>query len=490
MHRTPQFRLTTLDANELANTEADTIVVGLAEGSQPAGSAAQLDAATGGAITRLVERKEITGKRHELAVLWPGNSVKADQIVVVGLGKSDSLDRGAAWSIAATAAKAVANKKREKVAFAFDEWSDDLVASGVCGAIVGCVGQDLYRKSKSLISFDEIAWSGASQAALDRGAIFGDAMNLTRRVVNEPPHAMFPESFAVAATEMANQCGLGCEVWDEKRLKQEKAGSMLAVAKGSDRPPQLVIMRHKGGGKDGPTLALVGKGVTFDSGGLSLKPSDSMKTMKCDMAGAGTVLGAMQAISRLKLPINVIGLMGLVENMPGAKAMKLGDVLTARSGKTIEVLNTDAEGRLVLADVLDIAIEQGADRIIDLATLTGACVVALGNDVAGLMTNDQPFCDEVSAAAKNVGEYVWQLPMFPEFSEQIKSQVADIKNIGEGRWGGAITAAKFLEEFVQGKPWTHIDIAGPAFLDKPKPWLDGGASGCLVRTLVEVAEQG
>jgi leucyl aminopeptidase len=187
--------------------------------------------------------------------------------------------------------------------------------------------------------------------------------------------------------------------------------------------------------------------------------------------------------------VNVIGLMGLVENMPGAAAMKLGDVLTARSGRTIEVHNTDAEGRLVLADVLDVAVERGAEKIIDLATLTGACCVALGNDVAGLMANDQAWCDAVAAAAKECGEPAWQLPMFPEYGEQIKSEVADIKNVGDGRWGGAITAAKFLEEFVDGLPWVHFDIAGPAFLEKPKPWLDGGATGCFVRTLVEVARQ-
>ena len=186
-----------------------------------------------------------------------------------------------------------------------------------------------------------------------------------------------------------------------------------------------------------------------------------MKTMKCDMAGAATVLGAVLAIARLELPVNVIGLMGLVENMIGGNAYKVGDVLTARSGKTIEVLNTDAEGRLVLADVLDVALERGADKIIDLATLTGACVVALGNDVAGLMTNDQAWCDAVKAAAEACGEPAWQLPMFPEYTEQIRSKVADIKNVGEGRWGGAITAAKFLEEFVAGKPWVHMDIAGP-----------------------------
>ena len=229
--------------------------------------------------------------------------------------------------------------------------------------------------------------------------------------------------------------------------------------------------------------------MTFDSGGLSLKPSDGMKTMKCDMAGAATVLGAMQAIARLKLPLNVMGLAGLVENMPGAAAYKLGDVLTTRAGKTIEVHNTDAEGRLVLADVLSVAVDRGASKIVDLATLTGACVVALGLDVAGLMTNNQPWCDAVRAAAESCGERVWQLPMFPEYSEQIKSDVADLKNVGEGRWAGAIAAAKLLEEFVAGLPWTHIDIAGPAFLEKPKPWLDAGGSGALVPTLVELARQ-
>ena len=249
----------------------------------------------------------------------------------------------------------------------------------------------------------------------------------------------------------------------------------------------MVILKYQGTGADQAPLALVGKGVTFDSGGLSLKPTDSMKTMKGDMAGAATVLGALQAIAQLKLPVNVLGLAGLVENMVSGSAYKLGDVLTARSGKTIEVLNTDAEGRLVLADVLDVAVERGADRILDVATLTGACVVALGTDVAGLMTNDQDWCDRVAAAANACGEPAWQLPMFPEYAEQIKSNVADIKNVGVGRWGGAITAAKFLEEFVTGKPWVHIDIAGPSFLETAKPWLDAGATGAFVRTLVEVA---
>jgi leucyl aminopeptidase len=236
-------------------------------------------------------------------------------------------------------------------------------------------------------------------------------------------------------------------------------------------------------------LAIVGKGVTFDSGGLSLKTPENMLTMKCDMAGAATMLAAIQAIAQLKLRCNVVGLAGLVENMTGPGAYKLGDVLHARSGKTIEVHNTDAEGRLVLGDVLNVAVETGAAKIIDLATLTGSCVVALGQDVAGAMANDQAWCDTVLTAAKRCGEPCWQLPMFPEYDEHIKGEVADIKNVGDGRWAGAISAAKFLEQFVEKKPWVHLDIAGPAFVEKPRPWTDGGASGCFVRTLVEVARE-
>jgi leucyl aminopeptidase len=248
----------------------------------------------------------------------------------------------------------------------------------------------------------------------------------------------------------------------------------------------MVIATHQGGAAGSPWLALVGKGVTFDSGGLSLKTPEGMLTMKCDMAGAATVLGAMTAIARLKLPVNVVGYMGLVENMPGGSAFKLGDILTARNGVTIEVLNTDAEGRLVLADVLSYAVDAGASHIVDLATLTGACVVALGEDVAGAFTNDQGWCDSVTAAAKTTGELVWQLPMWDLYDDLIKGDVGDIKNTG-GRWGGSITAAKFLQRFVGGKPWVHLDIAGPAFASSNKPQREGGGTGCFVRTLVELA---
>ncbi len=309
-------------------------------------------------------------------------------------------------------------------------------------------------------------------------------------MVNSPAHDVYPETFAREAAQVAKACNFEIDVWDEAKLEAERCGSLLAVSRGSARSPRMVIARYHGADAKAPWLAIVGKGVTFDSGGLSLKTPEGMLTMKCDMAGAATMLGALQAISQLKLPVNVIGLAGLVENMTGSAAMKLGDVLQARNGRTIEVHNTDAEGRLVLADVLDVAVEAGAAKIVDLATLTGACCVALGLEVAGLMTNDQPWLDAVAAAARACGEPVWQLPMYSEiYDDQIKSQVADIKNVGEGRWGGAITAAKFLEQFVGKTPWAHLDIAGPAFREKAKPWIDAGASGQYVRTLVELARR-
>jgi leucyl aminopeptidase len=467
--------------------EADAVVVGLYADSAPSGPAAEIDRATGGALKRLIAAKELAGKTHETTMLLAPAGVASPAVLVVGLGEKAKLDRGVAFRCAAAASKQLASRRRRRVAFYLaDRWSAELNESAVAGAIVGCQGQDLHRAEKNRHPFDELLWSSAGRG-LDTGQVLGECVNLTRRLVDEPPHDMYPASFAARAEALAAEHGLEAEIWNQARLESERCGSLLAVARGSSREPRLVMLGYQGGGRRGPLLALVGKGVTFDSGGLSLKPTDGMKTMKCDMAGAATVLGAVVAIARLKLPVNVLALAGLVENMTGPAAMKLGDVLRARSGKTIEVLNTDAEGRLVLADVLDVAVERGADRIVDLATLTGACVVALGNDVAGLMSNDQVWCDRVTAAAKTCGEPAWQLPMFPEYAEQIKSDVADIKNVGDGRWGGAITAAKFLEEFVAGTPWTHIDIAGPAFLERPKPWLDGGATGAMVRTLVELA---
>ena len=419
----------------------------------------------------------------------PGVATK--HLLVVGLGPQQEFSPPTAYRTAAIAAKFLASKPRGRVAFCLDSaWAAAVVESGVCGSLVGSQGQDLYREEKDLHPFTEIIWQTSESRAVQRGQVIAESVNLTRRLVNEPADVIYPQTFAEIATQEAAQSSFEIEVWDEDRLKAEKCGSLLAVARGSDRPPRLLIMRHRGGESEQPELALVGKGVTFDSGGLSLKPSDGMKAMKCDMAGAATVLGAMRGIAQLQLPRHVVGVVGLVENMVSGSAYKLGDVLQARNGKTIEVLNTDAEGRLVLADALDVARDLAPQKMINLATLTGACVVALGMDVVGLMTNDQTWCDRIAAVAASCGERVWQLPMFPEYAEQIRSKVADIKNIGEGRWGGAITAGKFLEEFVGDTIWTHMDIAGPAFQEKEKPELDAGGSGVMVRTLLELVRSG
>jgi leucyl aminopeptidase len=481
--------------DSVSEAAVDAVVVGAFAGERPGERSAlpalaQADQATGGLINKLIEREEISGKKFELTTLLSPPGVSAGQLLIVGLGDREKFDCGTAFRAAAAAAKQLSGKKRGEVTYFLGDTKADQTEAAVAGAIVGCQGQDLYRAEKKRHPFGEILWSGSDERTIADGEILGESINLTRRLVNEPPQEIYPESFANRAAEVAKDSGIECEIWDQARLESERCGSLLAVARGSSRPARLVILRYRGGKPDAPTLALVGKGVTFDSGGLSIKPTDGMLTMKCDMAGAATVVGAMHAMARLKLPINVVGLMGLVENMTGPAAFKLGDVLTARNGRTIEVHNTDAEGRLVLADVLDVAVKTGAAKIIDLATLTGACVVALGTETVGAMTNDQSWCDEILDAARHCGEPAWQLPMFPDvYDELIKSDVADIKNVGDGRWGGAITAAKFLEQFVDCKPWTHLDIAGPAFFDKPKPWLDGGGTGCMVRTLVEVGRR-
>ncbi len=465
--------------------EADAIVVGLWDGPLT-GLARELDGRLGGKLVKLIESEDVSAKRYSVTRLLVPDGVAAGMVLLVGLGSSTDLPAELAFRAAAAAARNLADRQRDSVAFYLDFAP---LSDAVCGAMVGCVGQDLFRKEKDTHPMARTLWATEDESALEVGQILGDAVNLTRRLVNLPAADIYPETFADECEIVGQQADFSVEVWDEHRLEQEKCGALLAVARGSSRPPRLVIMRYEGGGSGQPTLGLVGKGVTFDSGGLSLKPSASMFDMKCDMAGAGTVVGAMQAIARLKLPVNVTGYAGLAENMISGDSYKLGDVLTSRNGKTIEIHNTDAEGRLVLADTLDVAIEQGVDHLVDLATLTGACVVALGRHIVGVMSNDDEWSQEVKDSAALAGEAVWSLPMFAEFSEQIKSGVADIKNVGDGRWGGAITAGKFLEEFVGETAWVHLDIAGPSFAEKPAAWVDAGASGVMVRTLVELARR-
>ncbi len=478
-----QMRIESTQSN-LADEVADAIVVGIWNDTPPVGAAAEFDAASGGLLSRLIEAKEISKTRCSVLMLHMTAGIRSPIAVIVSLGDSNSAPACLPYRAAAAAAKSLATHSRNRVTY----FLDDLVSeASVAGAMVGCVGQDIRRQEKELYSFQSIAWATDEESLLRNGQAIGESINRTRHLVNMPPNEIFPASFAEECERVGRESGFDVEIWDEDRLRQEKCDALLAVANASERPARLVIMRYMGAGEKGPVLGLVGKGVTFDSGGLSLKPSASMLDMKCDMAGAATVLGAMEAISRLQLSANVVGFAGLAENMIGGRSYRPGDVLRTRNGKTVEVHNTDAEGRLVLADTLDVACQSEVANLIDLATLTGACVVALGPDVAGLMTNNSTWGRTVLSAAAAVGEKVWQLPMHDEYSEYIKSKVADIKNIGDVRCGDAITAAKFLEEFVQGRPWVHLDIAGPSFAAKPSTWVDAGASGCMVHTLVQVA---
>ncbi len=478
---------------------ADWLVLPIAEPVDWSPALKQLDQALGGILARLEASGELPKKSGGVLQLRGLTGIASSRMQIVGLGPVGQQTAGSLDRAYTTAARSISDKPDQKIAILLPNApaggpdAAQHIRSAIIGCAVGSQGQDLYRTERSRFPFADchlIASAPVTDTglqAVEAGRIFADSINLTREVVNRAPADMTPAIFASKAEALAKQYGLTCEVWDQTRLVQERMRAMLAVSAGSAQPPRLVSLSYRGGGADRPTLALVGKGVTFDSGGLSLKPSDSMTTMKCDMAGAGTVLGALVAIARLKLPVNVVGLMGLVENMPDGKAFKLGDILTARNGVTIEVLNTDAEGRLVLADVLSYAVDLKVDRIVDLATLTGACVVALGEDVAGLMTNQDGWCQQVSAAAKTVGEDVWQLPMFDLYDDLIKGDIGDIKNTG-GRWGGAISAAKFLQRFVGTTPWVHMDIAGPAFASSSKPWREAGATGMYVKTLVELAK--
>ncbi len=475
------------------------LVVGVWEKCDLAAGASAVDQATQGAIRELQTRGDITGKLAETVEILRAPGIAAERICVLGLGDSATLTLAKLDKALLTVSRKLSTKAAISVAVMLPPGplcglSAEIVATSVATTFtVGCYGQGLYKAEADRFEFAEVtllvdaAQRPDAERGVTRGRILGEATNLTRELVNRHPGELYPETFAHRAKQEADRFGIACEIMDEPRIRSERMGSLLGVSRGSVRPPRVVLLRYAGAGADQPWLCLVGKGVTFDSGGLSLKPSDSMKTMKCDMAGAATALGAITAIARMELPVNVLMAAGLVENMPSGSAFMLGEILTARNGTTIEIMNTDAEGRLVLADILSYVVDQGVDRIIDLATLTGACVVALGEDVTGVFTNEQNWCDSLMSAASTAGEDAWQMPMFESFAEQLKCDTAAVKNIGT-RWGGAITAAKFLEKFVDGKPWVHLDIAGPAFAESSKPHRDGGATGAMLRTLVQVAQ--
>ena len=473
-------------SNELFLSACDCLVVGLDNEWAKSEEIAKLDAATNGLLKRLIETEEISTKPLKMTQIVAPAGLPVKLLLIIGLGSNENRDPSVYSRAGSTALKAIASKKRGVVRMVGFQGTAISLRGAISGAMIGCVGQDLFRKEKSLHQPECIQWVGLDAATVQAGAILGEAINFTRRLVNLPPNYLYPETLADEAIQLGRDLSIAVEVWDRKRLEAEGCGALLGVARGSVRDPRLVILRYDGGEANAPPTVLVGKGVTFDSGGYSIKPTDGMLTMKCDMAGAATVLGIMKAAVQFQVKHNLVAIIGLVENLISGDAFKLGDVLTARSGKTIEIHNTDAEGRLVLADCLNVALDQKPARIVDFATLTGACCVGLGLEISGLMTNNEAWQNEIKKTADACGEYTWPLPMHSFFTEQIAGKIADIKNVGEGRYGGAMTAAKFLEEFVTDVAWTHIDIAGPAFLDSPKSWCDAGGTGTLVRTFVEL----
>lgn len=455
-----------------------------------------------GLISEIIELGDFETTSGETAIILTPAGVAAKRVLLIGLEIPRETGKGKIDDAVMTALRSISKKDTECVAVALpptatgSESITEFVEAVGYAAVVASVGQDLYQEkisrrpfqTLSIIVHETVDEKELSEA-VDSGRITGECTNLVRELVNRAAHEIYPVSVADRSTQLATQYGLEIEIFDETRLRAERMNSMLAVAQGSSQPPRMVILKYTGAPESESHTALVGKGVTFDSGGLSLKPSDSMKTMKADMAGSATVLGTIVAAARLKLPVNLRAYLGLVENMVSGSSYKLGDVLTARNGVTIEVHNTDAEGRLVLADVLTYAAEQKPAQMIDLATLTGACVVALGEDYTGAFTNDDDLCGRLESAAAAVGELLWKMPMDASFSEQLKSDVADCKNIGT-RWGGAITAAKFLEKFVNNLPWVHLDIAGPSFASSNKPHREGGATGVMLKTLIEFLSAG
>ncbi|HWR34464.1 MAG TPA: leucyl aminopeptidase [Clostridia bacterium] len=463
----------------------------------------------------LIGAKEVTGKLFETVMLHRPQGLKAKRILFVGGGKSKNFSSYELRKLAGTAVRFLKPKGIKSFAFVAPESWDgvadptaqstlaferggltDAVRSITEGAFVGNFDPDYYKSDRKDQTLDELTVVApansdkkALEAALEEGRIIGESQNFTRDLVNEPGNRMTPTILADRAQKMCQEVGLKCEVYGPAKLHELKMGAFWSVSQGSEQEPRLIVMRYEPANAPAePTLGLVGKGITFDSGGISIKPSDGMEKMKYDMAGGAAMIGTMRAIALLKPDVRVISVVCASENMPSGKAQKPGDIQIAMNGKSIEIINTDAEGRLVLADGLHYARQLGATHLVDAATLTGACVVALGHVNAGIFCNDESYFIQFANALKRSGEKMWRLPVDAEYGEMIKSHIADIVNSG-GRWGGAVTAAMFLKEFVEDTPWIHLDIAGTAWVEDSKSWIAKGPSGFAVRSLVEFTRQ-
>ncbi|HYV24641.1 MAG TPA: leucyl aminopeptidase [Pyrinomonadaceae bacterium] len=486
----------------LTDIDPQALAVAVFKGEKAdAGLLKTLNAAIGGSIAEEINSEEFAGKENETAYFHVnGAKLKFKRLLLVGCGERDAYKSAQVTQMAGTSTRFLRGKNVQNIAIAprSDGDAERVAQTVVVGGVMGLFEPDKYRTKdkekreiKSITVVIEDADKKAVQRGADRGLIIGESINFTRDMANEPGGYMTPTIMADRAKKVAKEFGLSIDVIDQKQMEKLGMGSLLGVARGSDEPPKLIIMKYQPSrfrGKQNGLLALVGKGVTFDSGGISLKPGENMELMKYDMTGAATVIGTMRAIAQLKPSIPVLGVAPCTENLPSGKATKPGDVLRAMTGKTIEVINTDAEGRLILADAIAYAKKLGATKIIDMATLTGAVSIALGDVHTAILGTDQELINEVIASGVEVGEKFWQLPLDKEYTNQIKSDIADIKNVG-GKKAGTITAAAFLKEFSEETPWAHLDIAGTAWGDPATSFRSKGPTGIAVRTLIEFIER-
>jgi leucyl aminopeptidase len=448
------------------------------------------------AAQEIITSGELSGKLLETIMLYRPQGARAKRVLIIGGGSAKKFTPNELRKAAGAAVRYLKPKGIRNLAVALPEKADftaeNAVRAVIIGALVGDFDPDTYksdRKDQSIQSISIVATESTNkaslEAALSEGRMIGESQNFTRELVNEPGNRMTPTIMGERARQMASEVGLGCEVFGPEEIKRMKMGAFWSVAQGSDEPPALIVLTYEP--KDVPAqphVGLIGKGITFDTGGISIKPADGMEKMKYDMAGGATMIGVMRAIALLKPKVKVTAIICASENMPSGKAQKPGDVQIAMSGKSIEIINTDAEGRLVLADGLCYARQLGCTHLVDAATLTGACVVALGMVNAGIFVNDDGMYERFKKALHQGGEKMWRLPLDDEYREQIRSNIADIMNTG-GRYAGAVTAAMFLKEFVEDKPWIHLDIAGTAWVEENKPFIAKGPSGIAVRSLVE-----
>ena len=484
-----------------AGVEALAVVV-FKDEKPSSGLLKDLDKLTGGQIAAVIKSDEFKGDVGETSLLRlsPKGKVKASRLLLVGGGDRKEFKTPDIAVAAGTATRGLRKANAKSLAFS-PRANGDVVAAAqqsAQGAVTSQFELDKYKtkdkNEKAVTRFVlhiEDAKDSDLKAGLKRGNAIGESMNFTRDLANEPPNILTPTEMAKRAQKMAREVGLKCEVLDEARMQKMGMGSLLSVSAGSEQPAKLIVLRYtpaKNTGKKGDLLALVGKGITFDTGGISIKPAEGMEAMKYDMSGGATVIGAMRAIAQLKPTVPVLGVVAAVENMPDGKATRPSDVVTAMNGKTVEILNTDAEGRLILADAVAYAEQQGATRIVDMATLTGAVIIALGSQNTGIMGNDQAFVDQIIALGKEVGENFWQLPVGKEYSKQIKSDIADIKNIGPRGKAGTIMGAVFIQEFIDKAKWAHLDIAGTAWEDSVRPHQAKGPTAVAIRTLINLVE--